>query len=141
LITCAARVRTDSLKGLESLQTELAFLREHNRAGGEPLPTAEAALLLLTLERFLRLLPGVNAADKETLPQLLQRAVAIGTLRLPSGDNGSVIDAIRKFRNALLHANHEQAGRGRGLTLADLHILVEDLLGQVDPATGLRRTI
>lgn len=131
------------LGGLEALQRELSFVRQHNRASGEPLPFAEAALLLMTLERFLRLLPGLNAADKETLPQLLQRAVAIGTLRLPGGDDGSVIDGIRKFRNALLHANHEQVSRGRrdylGGELDKLHMLVEGLIAQVDPATGLRR--
>jgi len=131
------------LSGLHSLQRELAFVRDHNRAGGDALPFAEAALLLMTLERFLRLLPGLNAANKETLPQLLQRAVAIGTLRFPEGEEAGVIDELRKFRNALLHANHEQANRDRKHDLREeldkLHPLVESLISQVDPVTGFRR--
>lgn len=135
------------LKSLETLQRELAFVRAHNRAGGASLFFAEAALLLMTLERFLRLLPGVNAADKETLPQLLQRAVAIGALRLPEGETGAVIDEIRRFRNSLLHANHEQTSAGRKdyfggafvQELEKLHSFVEGLISQVDPISGLRR--
>jgi hypothetical protein len=136
-----------TLESLESLRRELEFVREHNaRRTGDELPFAEAALLLMTLERFLRLLPGVNAADKETLPQLLQRAVAIGTLKLPDGETGALIDGVRRFRNALLHANHEQAAGKRKDYFAGefardrerFYGLLTDLVRQVNPATGLR---
>lgn len=136
-----------TLESLGDLHRELEFVRAHNAAEPEnTLPFAEAALLLMTLERFLRLLPGVNAADKETLPQLLQRAVAIGTLKLPEGETGALIDGIRRFRNALLHANHEQAAGKRKDYFAGefardrerFYALLKDLLAQVNPATGFR---
>ena len=136
-----------TLESLGDLSRELEYVRAHNaHKPVDALPFAEAALLLMTLERFLRLLPGVNAADKETLPQLLQRAVAIGTLKLPPGDTGALIDGLRRFRNALLHANHEQAAGKRKDYFAGefardrerFYALLTELASQVNPATGFR---
>jgi hypothetical protein len=139
---------------LQQLVRELLELRGHNRgaAGAGTLPLAEAALTLLTLERFVRTLPGVNAANKESLPQLLQRAVAIRTLTLPAGTEMQVIDRVRRARNAILHSNFEQAAKKAGLgsveeyfrshfagELEFLFGLTTELLAQVDPETGLRR--
>src|SRR4051812_6367465 len=92
-------------KTLQELLRELEWLRAHNqecRGRGAPaLPVAEAAIVLMTLERFLRILPGIHATDKETLPQLLQRAVAIQVLALPDPGGGAVIDRVRRIRNAV----------------------------------------
>lgn len=139
---------------LAELRRELAQLRAHNREGGDgSLWIAEAALALITLERFLRILPGVNAADKESLPQLLQRAVDRRFLALPLGAGKDTIDRARKLRNAILHGNYEQAAKQAGLESAAAYFrqrlqpeleflfsLTNHLISQVDEVTGLKKS-
>ena len=147
----------EEYKTLQELVRELLLLRKHNGALKEAnsqeklLLFAEAALVLMTLERFLRILPGVNATDKETLPVLLQRAVAIRQLTLPPPQDMTVVDRVRKFRNSLLHANYEQAVKKSGAKnvedyfktqfapeLEFLFQLTNELVAQIDPETGFR---
>ncbi|MGZ3652561.1 MAG: hypothetical protein ACXVB9_16395 [Bdellovibrionota bacterium] len=144
----------DDSASLAELRRELAQLREHNRAGGDgSLWIAEAALALITLERFLRILPGVNAADKESLPQLLQRAIDRRFLALPVEAGKDTIDRVRKLRNAILHGNYEQAAKQAGLDSAAAYFLLRlqpeleflfgltnHLISQVDEKSGIRKS-
>lgn len=143
---------------LQELVRELVLLREHNLQfrEGDPqdklLMFAEAALVLIVLERFVRVVLGDDATDRDTLPGLLRKVVSKGLLRLPWDDQEEAIQRIRLVRNTLLHGNYEQAAREAGCgSVAEffktqfageveaLYNIVDDLMRQIDPATGKPR--
>lgn len=145
----------DSHRELQHLVRELALVHRHNLrfnpgdAQDELLLFAEAGLVLVALERFVRiLLPG--ATEKDTLHNLLQKAVKQRLLRLPYDDEQAGISAIGKVRNTLLHGNYEQAASAIGLASSDAYFgqsfasdihaaeqLLDNLMQQIDPETGL----
>jgi hypothetical protein len=74
-------------------------------------------MVLLSLERFLRILPGVEATDSDTLPGLLEKATSESrqVLKLPAEDRKDAIRRIKDVRNTIMHGNFEQATRQAGL--------------------------
>lgn len=139
---------------IQHLVRELMLLREHNLTfkEGDPqnkiLLFAEAALVILVIERFARAVLG-DATDKETLPNLLQRAVSRNLLKVPWDDQQDGIRKIAKVRNSLLHGNYEQAAREAGCSSVEayfktqfaseveaLYRIGDYLVRQIDPDTG-----
>lgn len=147
-------------RDFQELVRELHLVRQHNLSfkegdpQGELLLFAEASLVLVTLERFLRLILGSDANESCTLPTLLDMACSErrNLLVLP-GDHDTVRRQVTGVRNTLLHANYEQAAREAGCAdvatyfkttfaaeVEALYELVDNLVGQIDPDTGQRRT-
>lgn len=77
---------------------------------------AEGALVLVTMERFLRTLLAGHVGPDQTLPNLLELAFGerLDVLDPPGGDASNVVALVRGIRNALLHANFEQAAKQSG---------------------------
>lgn len=145
----------------QQLVHELVLVRNHNLAikPGDPqdkiLMFAEAALVLIAMERFLRIILRGEATDQDTLPNLLQKATSkrIGLIRFHTDTDP--VDAIRRItnvRNTLLHGNYEQAAQRCGLAntleyfqkqfapeVERLTELLNAMALQIDPETGLRR--
>ncbi len=139
---------------IQQLVRELHVLREHNLQfkEGDPqdglLMFAEAALVCLVLERFVRSLLD-DATERDTLHNLLERAVSRGLFRLPWDDQADGIRRVVAVRNTLLHGNYEQAARQAGCaTVAEyfktqfapeverMYEVVGKLFEQIDPGTG-----
>lgn len=139
---------------IQHLVRELHMLRAHNLKfkDGDPQDTllmfAEAALVLLVLERFVRALLD-DAEESDSLYNLLQRAVSRRLLSLPWEDQEDGIRKVVAVRNAVLHGNYEQAARLAGcVTVADyfktqfapeverMYMVVEHLFKQIDAETG-----
>ncbi len=105
---------------LQNLARELWLVRDHNLKfkKGDPqdglLLFAEGTLCLLALERFLRILPGLNATERETLPKLLKKATHESQPLLRIADRDATIKRVVDLRNAMLHGNYEQAARLAG---------------------------
>jgi hypothetical protein len=143
---------------------ELEIVREQNlklaETHGRWMPGcllfAEGLLVLLALERFLRVVLGADANDGDTLPNLLEKATStrLELLTLPPWwTRAETIGAIKKVRNALMHGNYEQAAiqSGRGSReeyfrssayineVETLHRILDGLCNQIDPATGKPR--
>ena len=143
-----------TFNAIRDLGLELLQIRAHNESvkqgTGEdkPLIFAEAALVMMTLERFLRTLPGVNATDGHKLLNLLNSAVGKGLLTIPGGDVEGTIKLINRIRNATLHGNFEQSARDCEMTVQAylthvfpkevlvLNRIMNNLLNQIEPETG-----
>jgi len=114
---------------------------------------AEAALALITLERFLRIvLPAAEIASKDTLPNLLEKATSdrLKLLTLPGPRSRTdVIEDVRRVRNALLHGAFEQAATLRNVPdlatyfkvqfqkdVSELVAITNHVVEQIDPETG-----
>lgn len=142
---------------LQHLVRELHWLRNHNLRfkPGDPqddlLLFAEGAIVLLTLERFLRVILGAEATDKDTLPNLLEKATGarLNLLILQVDDRKKAIALITAVRNTLLHANYEQAADGAKQAsvgeyfasqyageVEGLYELTNQLFLQIDARTG-----
>jgi hypothetical protein len=141
----------------QELVRELTLVRSHNlkfKQGDSQesfLGFAECALVLVTLERFLRMILETEAKEKDTLPNLLQKATSqrFALLNLPAHDRDRAITEITNVRNTLLHGNYEQAAQQAGCaSVADyfkgpflseveaVYQLTNALVAQIDPATG-----
>jgi len=109
----------DEYRDFFELLRERELLRNHNKKfkEGDPqdglLMLAEGAITLITLERFLRILPGVEAAERDTLPNLLERttSAARNVLILDADNRAEAIKKIASVRNTILHGNFEQAAK------------------------------
>jgi hypothetical protein len=144
----------------QELVRELLWLRDHNQTFGpaDPQDTllqlSEAAMTLVALERFLRMVLGSKATDKETLPNLLEKATSKSSrlLVLPAKDRKALIKGLTDVRNTTLHGNYEQAARQNGCTtvreyfetkfiseVERVYKITDDLVKQIDPETGKRR--
>ena len=149
----------DQFKDFQHLARELKILREHNKSFKEGdsqdrlLLFAEGAIVLLTLERFLRILPGVEATERDTLPNLLEKATSESrnVLVLSAENRQDAIKKITDVRNTILHGNFEQAAKQAGVKgteeyfktqyaseIETLYNLADSLVSQIDPATGTR---
>jgi len=72
-------------------------------------------LVLLSFERFLRIILGAEATDRDTLPNLLEKATSQSRnlLWIPGQwTRQDAIKAIVGVRNTLMHGNYEQAATG-----------------------------
>jgi hypothetical protein len=140
---------------VQHLVRELELVRAHNLqikdgdAQSQLLLFAEAALVCLALERFARAVLGADATDRDTLPNLLQKAVSRKLFLVPWEDQEDGIRRIKNVRNTILHANYEQAARDAGCANAGeyfrttfaaevdlMHQIADHILKQVDPETG-----
>ncbi len=145
----------DENRALQELARELAVLRQHNLQfkEGDPQHTllmfAEAAVVCMTMEHFVRIVLGATAPADATLFNLLQVAVSRGLLRVPWDDQQDGIKKIVAVRNSLLHGNHAQAARGAGCaSVADyfntqfaseietMTKVTDFIMRQIDPVTG-----
>jgi hypothetical protein len=144
----------------QHLVRELSWLREHNKAfeEGDPqdelLLFSEASIVLVALERFLRIILGAKATEADTLPNLFEKATSRSNalITLP-GDRATVIKQVKDVRNTLQHGNYEQAAREAGKPdattyfgdgtfaseIEKLYGLLDYLVRQIDQDTGKRR--
>src|ERR1039457_251551 len=114
---------------------------------------AEGLLVLLTIERFLRIILGQSAGESATLPNLLEMATGsrLNLLSLPPWwTREQTIDAIKNVRNALMHGNYEQAAKQSGnqdredyfrsgtsfAEVNTLFALLDGFCNQFDPESG-----
>lgn len=139
---------------------ELSVLLKHNtemaraQRQTEIIVFAQAALVLVAFESFLRVLLEGVATDDHTLPNLLQMALA-KKRRLfdpPAGMSRKDMEsAVVDFRNSLLHGNVQQAAKRAGcgslpeyLTgpfaaeTARVYDILSAVIAQIDPNTGNR---
>jgi hypothetical protein len=102
-------------------------------------------------ERFLRILPGVQAPKKDTLPNLLAKATSAERkiLVFSSKNRKDAIRRIKDVRNTILHGNFEEAAKqAKAGSVANffktqfaaevetLYQITENLVRQIHPATG-----
>lgn len=142
---------------LQHLVRELHVLRRHNLRfkEGDPqdqlLVFAEGAVVLMTMERFLRAILGADASDGDTIYNLLQKAVSRGLLQLPWADAQDGIRRLKDVRNTILHGNFEQGARQARCASAAVYFktqfaaeierlyeITECFFRQIDPVTGRR---
>ncbi len=148
----------EKFRDFQELAREHDILRKHNLAIGSNAPQdklllfAEGGVVIMSLERFLRMLPGVGGTDSDTLRKLLKKAVENQVLNLP-GDNADItIERVVSIRNTILHGNFEQAARQAGLQskeeyfkkrydldIEELYKFTDNLVDQIDPDTGERK--
>lgn len=146
----------EKYKDLQHIVRELFLLRKHNKSFKEGdtqegfLLFAEASLTILCLERFLRILPEVKATEKDTLYNLLERAISKNILVLKTEDK-EYFKKIVNVRNTILHGNFEQCARDCNLSTVEeyfkknftseietLFNIIDDLFKQIDHNTGKR---
>src|SRR5260370_582409 len=112
----------DRHRELQHLVRELTLVHNHNLTFKSAAPQdtllmfAEGALVLITLERFLRVVLRSDVTDEDTLPNLLEKTTSarLPLLRLPAPDRARAIKEIKDVRNTILHGNYEQAARQAG---------------------------
>jgi hypothetical protein len=145
----------DEHQALQELARELAVLRQHNLQfkEGDPqhklLMFAEAAVVCMTMEHFVRIVLGGTAPADATLFNLLQMAVSRGSLKVPWDDQQDGIKRIVAVRNSLLHGNYAQAARDAGSAsvaeyfrtqfageVETMTKVTDIMMRQIDPATG-----
>jgi hypothetical protein len=144
---------------MQHLVRELALVRNHNlgfKAGAAQdtlLLFAEAALVCLALERFVRIVLGCDAEEKDTLYNLLQKSVSRGLLRVPWDDQQDGITRLARVRNTLLHGSYEQAAKEAGRAsvrdyfqtafaseIEGMFKATDFILAQIDQDTGKPRS-
>lgn len=148
----------DRYRDLQEMVRELTLLRNHNLQFKDAqqdqstiLMFAEAAMVLLVLERFLRAILGEFACDGDTLPNLFQKASStkLRLITMPGNDREDAITRITAVRNTILHANFEQAAKQANCAdvaeyfkkqfageVEHLFHIVDGMFRQIDPATG-----
>jgi len=160
----------DKYREIQEIVRELTKIRAHNQQFKEGDPQdnlfmfAEASLCFLALERFLRILPDLNATEQDTLRNLLERATSrrLGLLQFldlnsnqPITDEQrrqQVIDEVTAVRNTLQHGNYEQAAVQAGVESVAEYFrtqfaseiettfqIISRLFNQIDSNTGRRK--
>jgi hypothetical protein len=138
------------------LLRELLLLRAHNKQfrTGDSQATlllfSEASMVLVALERWLRMVLRCPHDDERTLFNLLEDATANRWQLLPYMDRVDAIKRVSQVRNTIQHANYEQAAQEAGLAhyrdwfrdqfaseIESLFRLLWRLIKQIDPTTGL----
>jgi len=114
---------------------------------------AEGLLVLLAIERFLRVILSDKASNGDTLPNLLEKATSthLNLLTLPPfWTREQTIKAMKDVRNALMHGNYEQAAKQSGRQhphdyfssstytreVDTLYKILDGFCRQIDPKTG-----
>lgn len=153
----------DQYKDLQYLIRDMLKLRkfnnEQNKNGtpNEALLFAEASVLCVAFERFLRIVPAINAKDGDTLSDLLNHAFSKKNPVFKSVHSASTEvfkKVIRDVRNGILHGlfddlaePYKKAGKisnteeyfQKGHFTQDMEIIFEafiKLIDQVDLETG-----
>jgi len=139
------------IKQQEDLLRELPSVEGHHQR----LIFAEGALVLIVMERFLRLILCRTGAEHagQTLPNLLQEATGeqVGILQFQATiDRDKAIRMVTLVRNTLLHGNYEQLAAEAGCTVKvffkeeylpaveGLYQLLDFFMKQINPGTGKR---
>jgi hypothetical protein len=145
----------DENRALQELVRELLLVRSHNKSFkdgdnlAEVLLFAEAGLVCMTFEHFVRVVVGNQATSNATLHNLLEVAVSKALLRLPWADQQDGIKKVCAVRNTLLHGNYAQAAHEAGKSsvaeyfgtvfaseIEVMYQLVDALMKQIDVNTG-----
>jgi hypothetical protein len=105
----------------------------------------------LALERFIRIVLGVDATENDTLHSLLEKAIGKKLIKLPYAVQSDGIKKVTNVRNTLLHGNYEQAARGAGCSyifeyfrkdfaseIERMFEVLEYVMKQIDQKTGKR---
>ncbi len=144
---------------LQEIVKEIVLVRNHNLTfkEGDPqghlLHFAEGLLVLLGFERFLRAILGSDATERDTLPNLLEKATSsrLDLIKLPGRwTREESIKAITSVRNTVMHGNYEQAAAGAGSAdvrgyfksgqyiseIQTLFEILDTLMRQIDATTG-----
>lgn len=150
----------DRFRDFQRIVWELKRLRDHNTSfkqdSLELFFFAEGTMVLLALERFMRIILGTEAKEKDTLPNLLEKATSakLNLIQLPGTlSREETIRRLTKVRNTLMHGNYEQAATQGGLPTKDayfgssmyiadveaLYKIVNRIVKQIDPQTGQPR--
>ncbi|RYD84265.1 MAG: hypothetical protein EOP84_05975, partial [Verrucomicrobiaceae bacterium] len=144
---------------MQHLARELALLRVHNvqltddNVDREALLMAEAAVVCMSLERFLRITLGPQVKAGDTLGALLDKAFSerLQLLQFPGHDVDAIKKRLRLFRNAVLHGDYEAAAANAGCAtiheyfrtkftpeIEEFYQTVNAMIAQVDQQTGQR---
>jgi hypothetical protein len=145
----------DENRALQELVRELILVRNHNLTfkDGDPLQNvllfAEAGLVCMTFEHFVRVVVGNDGPAGATLFNLLEIAVSKGLIRLPWDDQQDGIKKVCAVRNTILHGNYAQAAREAGkasvaeyfktVFASEIEVMfkvVDHLMKQIDVNTG-----
>jgi hypothetical protein len=114
---------------------------------------SEATMACVLLERFLRILPEIQATESDTLSNLLDKAFSDKRdvlFLLPQINKEEFKKLIRGLRNGIVHGNFEQLAKdansasiedyfGSGKFTKNIELLVkiiEYIIRQIDPETG-----
>ena len=126
---------------LQHIVREMLLVRSHNLKCAEEkdfdnlLHFAEGALVLLALERFARIVLGSRADERDTLYNLLQKAVKYGLLHLPWDDQEDGIRRLKDVRNTTLHGGYEQAAAAAGCSSVAEYFRSSQHIGEVETLT------
>jgi hypothetical protein len=147
----------DKYLEFQEIVKEVKYVRRHNFSFAKYDPSmllmAEGALVLLAFERFIRMILGNEARHDDTLRKLLDKATSrrLDLIKLPGRmTREETITIVVKIRNALAHANYEQAALEAGLQHKDdyfktgvylsqvetMYRIVNRIIKQIDPDTG-----
>jgi hypothetical protein len=127
----------------QHLVRELLLLRQHNfrcaeeRTYDQLLHFAEGALVLIALERFVRIVLGSDASESDTIYNLLEEAVSRQLLILPWDDQADGIRKVKDVRNSLLHGNYEQAAREAECASVEEFFRLSRFISEVEALTGV----
>lgn len=114
-----------------------------------PILFSEVSLIFASLERFLRMVLNDKANEKDTLYNLLEKAISMNFIHLIWENQNDGIRWICNVRNAFLHGNFEQLAQNSGhFVILDyfqktfarqieiMYHIVDDIIGQIDLETG-----
>jgi hypothetical protein len=149
----------EQYQDFQRIALEIKRLRDHNVSfpgdSSDLFFFAEGTMVLLGIERFLRMILGADARQEHTLHNLLEMVTSSkrNLIVLPGGlQRDAMIRAIVKVRNVIMHGNYEQAAKESGLASKDdyfrssryikdvelLYRLLNRMAAQIDPDTGRR---
>jgi hypothetical protein len=150
----------EQFREFQRMALELKRLRDHNVTfpadSYELFFMAEGTLVVLTLERFLRMILGVDADERDTMQNLLEKVLSPkrNLIVLPAGlTRDQMREQIVEVRNFHMHGNYEQAAQKAGLPSKDayfmsskyiksverLYRITNRIVAQIDPETGKSR--
>jgi hypothetical protein len=150
----------EQFREFQRMVLELKRLRNHNVTfqsdSYEMFFMAEGTLVVLVLERFLRMILGKDADERDTMQNLLEKALSPkrSLIVLPGGlTRDQMREQIVEVRNFHLHGNYEQAATKAGLPSKDayfmsskyiksverLYRIANRIVAQVDEETGMSR--
>jgi hypothetical protein len=150
----------EQFREFQRIALELKRIRSHNMTfkadSYDMFFMAEGTLVVLALERFMRIILGADADERDTMQNLLEKALSPkrNLIALPGGlTREQMREQIVEVRNFLMHGNYEQAAKKAGLSSKDdffmsskyiksverLYRITNRICVQIDPETGKSR--
>jgi hypothetical protein len=150
----------EEFREFQEIVKELVSVRYHNLSFPQYDPNmllmAEGVLVLLALERFLRMILGTEARGEDTLGDLLEKATSdrLDLVRLPGAlDRERTVQVVAEVANTLARGDYEQAAKNAALKHKDeyfksrayiaeverLYRILNRIIKQIDPETGKPR--